>query len=286
MDKDASETKLLSEITHSIFNEIYRRKELSIVFEDDHIIVIDKPNGVLSVPSYPDTPSLAKTVHEYLKPNLKLEQLAVHRLGMDTSGLIVMGKTMENIRTLHEMFRTRKVTRQYTALVCGHVLNDEGLLSMQLMRDYEYPPYMRVSTKEHQAALLGLDPEVVGKKILQAPKTALTHYVVEQREQIDNDPDLPVTRLRLTSISGRTHQLNVHLAAFGFPIVQDRVYGFDGKAAPFGGLDLPQCKLDPAVVEAVFAATADRNMCIHASLIRLRHPQEKTVVEFTSTPPF
>ena len=241
---------------------------------------------MLSVPSYPDTPSLAKTVHEYLKPNLRLEQLAVHRLGMDTSGLIVMGKTMDNIRALHEMFRTRKVTRQYTALVCGHVPTDEGLLSMQLMRDYEHPPYMRVSTDEHQAALLGLDPEVVGKKILQAPKTALTHYVVEQKGQIDNNPDLPVTRLRLTSISGRTHQLNVHLAAFGFPIVQDKVYGFGGKAAPFGGLEVPQHKLDPALVEAVFAATEDRNMCIHASLIRMRHPHEKTEVEFTSSPPF
>merc|ERR1712071_239925 len=106
---------------------------------------------------------------------------------------------------------------------------DSGLINLPLMRDYEFPPFMRVSTEAHQHALLDLDAEQLKlKKILDMPKESLTKYEVISREELNG---LPVTRVALTSMSGRTHQLNVHLAAFGHPIVGDATYGIDGDAA-------------------------------------------------------
>lgn len=216
--------------------------------------------------------------------------MVVHRLGMDTSGLVVFTKTMEALREMNTLFRTRKVTRQYEALVCGHLTDNEGLISLPLMRDYEHPPYMRVSTDDHQRHLLTLDPDIVGRKLLEAPKAATTHYQVLSREYLNDD--LPVTRLTLTSVSGRTHQLNVHCAASGHPIVQDTVYGWQGRAASYGGLrqdELPASaqKCPNEVQAAIAQATAGQNMCVHAKLIRFRHPVKKEeTVEFSSKPPF
>ena len=166
--------------------------------------------------------------------------MVVHRLGMDTSGLVVFARTNAALRQLNTLFRTRKITRKYESLVCGHVTNDSGVIDLPLMRDYEYPPFMRVSTDEHQRALIDLDASEVGKKILESPKASTTEYEVLAREDLDGKA---VTRLALTSISGRTHQLNVHCAAVGHPIVGDAIYGFGGEAAPNGGLaesDLPE----------------------------------------------
>jgi tRNA pseudouridine32 synthase/23S rRNA pseudouridine746 synthase len=215
--------------------------------------------------------------------------MIVHRLGADTSGLIVMAKSMEAVRAMNALFRTRKVTRQYEALLCGHLPQDEGLISLPLMRDYEHPPYMRVSTDEHQRNLLELDPEIVGRKLLEAPKAATTHYQVLARESLNGDDDLPVTRVILTSISGRTHQLNVHCAASGHPIVRDTVYGWQGEAAPYGGLGeatLPADRASADLQEKIAAASKGGKVCVHAKVIRFRHPITKEDVECTSTAPF
>ena len=277
-------------------------QDLTIAYEDDHIVVLDKPSGVLCSSNDAESPSLARTVFERLKQETKsdadivskMDQMVVHRLGMDTSGLVVMAKTMEAVREMNTAFRTRKVTRQYEALVCGHLSskNDEGLISLPLMRDYEHPPFMRVSSENHQRHLLTLDPAIVGRKLLEAPKAATTHYQVLAREYLDGDDeneDLQVTRLVLTSVSGRTHQLNVHCAASGHPIVRDMVYGWQGLAAPYGGLDeasLPVDKASDQVQETIARAARDRNMCVHAKLIRFRHPVTREEIECTSPAPF
>ena len=280
---------LLSEHAH-LHSNFSSTQELKIVHEDEHIIVVDKPSGVLCVPSEEGVPSLAQTVADYCDTPLKVDQMVVHRLGMDTSGLVVFAKTIEAVRGMNVLFRTRKITRQYEALVCGHLSKDQGLINLPLMRDYEHPPYMRISTDEHQAALVDLDPEVVGKKLLAPPKASLTHYQVIEREYLGDE--LPVTRLSLTSISGRTHQLNVHCAAIGHPIVQDTVYGYQGDAAPGGGLDESTLqetapdRVSEDVQRQINEATADKDMCVHSKYIKFRHPVTKEDVEFTSPPPF
>lgn len=260
-----------------------------IVSEDDYLVVVEKPPGVLSVASEEGIPSLAKTVFEAVKNNFSsYDRMVVHRLGTETSGLIVFAKTMDALRGMNSLFRTRRVIRQYEVLVCGHVEQPEGIIDMPLMRDYIHPPYMRVSTDEHQQALLSLDPSIVGKKLLEAPKPSQTHYKVLSHEMLEGTK-LPVTRLTVTSITGRTHQLNVHCAAFGHPIVGDRVYGHGGDAASHGGLELPEAQEGAASIQLqgeIMEASNDGNMCVHAKHMKFPHPITGIPMICTSFPPF
>jgi tRNA pseudouridine32 synthase/23S rRNA pseudouridine746 synthase len=278
-------------LTHAVFL-LLAIKDLTTVFEDDDIIVVDKPSGVLTVAGKEDNPNLAKAVYDIVKTNLPTEDhMVVHRLGMDTSGLIILAKTKRAVRKMNEVFRSRKVERQYEALVAGHVDKDEGLISLPIMRDYEFPPYVRISTDDHQRALLDLDPEVVGKKILEAPKESITKYEVVSREEIDGNP---VTRVTLTSISGRYHQLNVHLAAFGHPIVGDTVYGIEGSAASNGGLrdeELDVLAPNPnracsPLQAAITSVAKDKPACVHAKYLKFRHPISGHTLDFSTDSPF
>jgi len=258
--------------------------DLKIVYEDEHIVCVHKPAGVLCVPSEEGIVTLAQTVFETV-PNQQtsLDRMVVHRLGMDTSGLVLFAKTMDSLREMNTLFRTRKIERRYEALVCGHVATDKGTIDLPLMRDYDKPPFMRVSTDAHQTVLLGLDAAVVGKKLLEAPKASRTIYEVVARETF-LDTDLPVTRLLLTSATGRTHQLNVHMAAIGHPIVGDKVYGWKGDAVPNGGLELSSSQSQSQETtdhSAPGAASTElqeaigkvaTNMCTHAKSLSFHHP--------------
>lgn len=256
------------------------KDDLKVVHEDEHIVVVDKPAGVLCVPGKENNPSLSQAVFEAFGcESGDANKMVVHRLGMDTSGLIVFAKTQEALRGLNTAFRTRKVTRKYEALLCGHVKDDAGEISMPLMRDYLNPPYMRVSTDDHQKALIGLEdelPEDVAKKVLELPKPSITKYEVVGREELDGNA---VTRISLTSVSGRTHQLNVHTAASGHPIAGDKVYGVNGDAAPNGGLDassLGENAASAELQEAVNAAA--KSMCVHAKHLSFKHPVDRKSV--------
>jgi tRNA pseudouridine32 synthase / 23S rRNA pseudouridine746 synthase len=261
------------------------------------MLVVDKPSGVLTVAGKDKSiPCLAKAAFDNVDVSDDLptaDHMVVHRLGMDTSGLIMMAKNRDALRTLNGVFRERKVERRYEALVAGHMERDLGLISLPVMRDYQCPPYVRISTFEHQMALVDLDPDVVGKKILEMPKDSITKYEVMSREYLEGHP---VTRVTLTSISGRYHQLNVHLAAVGHPIVGDAVYGIAGEAVPNGGLNKEEMKfLVPNRNRA--SAKLQRDLadvvakkklmpCIHAKFIRFTHPYTKKIHEFTTESPF
>jgi len=264
------------------------KDDLDVVFEDEHIVVVSKPSGVLTIPGKDESnPSLNKAVFErFGSESNRMDKMVVHRLGMDTSGLVVFARTDAALRGMNALFRSRKVTRNYEAMVCGHVAQDAGEIDLPLMRDYECPPFMRVSTDDHQRALLDLDAAEVGKKMLESPKQSLTKYEVLSREDLDGND---VSRLALTSVSGRTHQLNVHCAAIGHPIVGDAVYGFDGDAASNGGLsdgDLPEDKASAELQQAIAGASAGKPMCVHAKSISFRHPVTKEDLSFESKSSF
>lgn len=264
-------------------------EDIKVAFEDEHILVVDKPSGVLCVPGKGGNPNLAQAVYDSFGADLdRADKMVVHRLGMDTSGLVIFAKNINAVRGMNAIFRTRKIDRTYEALVCGHLEQDAGIISLPLMRDYEFPPFMRVSTDKHQNALVGLDASEVGKKLLQQPKDSLTKYEVVAREELDGQP---VTRVSLTSISGRTHQLNVHLAAFGHPIVGDSTYGVGGDAAPNGGLDAEeQDELAPnssrASAEVQKALASQGKVCVHAKSLKFRHPVTKEEVSVSCDAPF
>merc|ERR1712157_315444 len=269
------------------------KSDLKVVHEDEHIVVVEKPKGVLCVPGKEDNPSLSQAVFDtYGSDNLSMDKMVVHRLGMETSGLVVFARSMGALRLLNTAFRTRKVVRKYEALLCGHVEEDEGEINMPLMRDFANPPYMRVSTDDHQKLLVDLEeegslPPHIAKKILQLPKNSITKFNVLSREELDGNP---VTKVSLTSVSGRTHQLNVHTAAFGHPIVGDKVYGINGEASPHGGLDeetlneIAPNRASSALQEALNAASS--SMCIHANYLSFKHPVTAEELTFESSVPF
>ena len=265
------------------------KEDLKIVFEDEHIVIVDKPAGVLCVPGKEDNPSLSQAVFDaFGSESGRADKMVVHRLGMDTSGLVVFARTNAALSGMNTLFRTRKVIRKYEALVCGTVEADEGVINKPLMRDYEFPPFMRVSTEEHQQALVGLDAAEVGKKMLELPKDSLTKYEVASREELSGNA---VSRLSLTSISGRTHQLNVHCAAFGHPIVGDKVYGIDGEAAANGGLDDASMdensnRATEQLQKDIAADVGDKPMCVHAKSLSFDHPITRETLTFESGAPF
>jgi len=260
------------------------KEDLKVVFEDEHIIVVDKPAGVLSVPTKEVSVSLSQAVFDaYGCESGKMDNMVVHRLGMDTSGLVVFARTKAALSSLNSAFRTRKVTRKYEALVCGSVEGDAGEWDMPLMRDFVNPPYMRVSTDDLQRALIGVEdlPAAISKKILENPKDSITKYEVVAREELDGNA---VTRLSLTSVTGRTHQLNVHCAASGHPIVADTVYGFNGDASAYGGLT--DTGADTELQEKIASAASDKSMCIHAKELNFKHPITGEDLKFESASPF
>jgi len=272
-ERDASSTALSKE-------------DLKVIHEDEHIIVVDKPAGVLCVPNKDGSPSLSQAVFDaYGSESGRADKMVVHRLGMDTSGLIVFARTDKALKGMNTLFRTRKVTRSYEALVCGTIEDSEGSINLPLMRDYEFPPYMRVSTDEHQRALIGLDVEDVGKKLLERPKESLTKYEVVGKEELEGNA---VTRVKLSSVSGRTHQLNVHCAAIGHPIVGDKVYGINGEAAANGGLEegTLSSRASTEAQESIASAIGDKSMCVHANTISFEHPVTGEKLSFESGAPF
>lgn len=262
------------------------KEDLKVIYEDEHIVVVDKPAGVLCVPSQANDPSLSEAVFQaFGNESNRADKMVVHRLGMDTSGLIAFARTDEALRQMNTLFRTRKVSRKYEALVCGTIEDEEGVINLPLMRDYEFPPFMRVSTDDHQKALIGLSADDVGKQLLENPKESLTKYEVVGKEELDGNA---VTRVTLTSISGRTHQLNVHCAALGHPIVGDKTYGINGEAAPKGGLE--ECTsasgASDELQETIAVSASSNQMCVHAKTLSFEHPITREKLSFESASPF
>ena len=155
----------------------------------------------MCVPNSEGHPSLQEAVFEaFGSESGQADRMVVHRLGFDTSGLVVFVKTEEALRGMNTEFRNRMVTRTYEALVCGHMEEQEGTIDMPLMRDYQYPPFIRVSSDEKQRELIGLTVEDVRRRVLEEPKESLTKFHVVDKEQFSGKP---VSRVLLTSISGR-----------------------------------------------------------------------------------
>lgn len=261
------------------------KDDIKVVHSDESIIVVEKPSGVLCVPDKAGNPSLNAAVFDaHGCESGNMDKMVVHRLGMDTSGLVVFAKTESALRFLNAQFRTRKVSRKYEALVCGAIEGNDGEIELPLMRDFENPPYMRVSSDDLQEALIDVDKDDLPsglKKILDMPKDSITKYKVLGKEELGGHP---VTRVELESVSGRTHQLNVHCAAIGHPIVKDMAYGVDGEAAKNGGVDGVEGVSESAQREINAAATG--GMCVHMKELSFKHPVSKQDLTFESKAPF
>ena len=195
-----------------------KHPRIKILFEDDHIIVVNKQAGLLSVATdkmEPDT--LHSRVVDYLKSeNERLWAFIVHRLDRETSGVMIFAKHKWHKEYLQEQFANREVHRIYHALVEGKLEKTSGTIQEWLLED----KFLKVKAvkKNHPRA-----------------KEAITHYNVE-----DNDDYASL--IQLTIETGRRHQIRVGLANLGCPVVGDEAHGAEGN--PIGRIALHATSLE------------------------------------------
>jgi 23S rRNA pseudouridine1911/1915/1917 synthase len=179
--------------------------DLEIPYEDEHLLVVDKPAGLVVHPA--PGHSSGTLVHGLLAHDVEggdepERPGIVHRLDRDTSGLLVVARSPEAHRRLQEMVKAREVTREYLALVVGRPRSQRGLIEAPIGRD------------RHDGQRHSLDTDM--------PRDAVTHFEVEELL-------LRHALLRVTLETGRTHQIRVHLAAIDLPVAGDPVYGRQGE---------------------------------------------------------
>jgi 23S rRNA pseudouridine1911/1915/1917 synthase len=211
--------------------------DLAIVYEDDDLLVIDKPAGMVTHPAHGATSgTLVNAVLAHVAGSLPGDALRpglVHRLDRDTSGLLVVAKRDDALSRLGAAMKGRRIEREYLGIVRGIPQHPRGTIEGPIGRD----PRNRLKFA-----------------IVAEGKPAITHY--EVREAFAKHAEL-VFRLE----TGRTHQIRVHLAAAGYPILNDPIYG--EKEARF---DLS-------------------GQALHAWRLAFRHPRTGERMEFESQPP-
>lgn len=184
---------------------------------DDALLVFDKPAGLLSVPGRgADKQDCLVTRARVKWP----DALIVHRLDMATSGLIVVARGPTSQRALSQAFEARRVSKRYEAVVQGHPVADRGEIDLPLMSDWPRRPRQMVSPQG---------------------RPSLTRWRVLQR--FEDPAGQPCTRLQLEPVTGRSHQLRVHLLSIGHPIVGDLLYGADNLGAQSSRLLLHACSI-------------------------------------------
>jgi tRNA pseudouridine32 synthase / 23S rRNA pseudouridine746 synthase len=170
----------------------------AVMFEDDWLIVVDKPSGLLSVPGrYVETQDSVLRRLQLGRPDIPWR--SVHRLDQDTSGLLIVAKDRATAQYLQQQFQTSNVTKYYEAILAGVVASEQGMIDLPLALDVEHRPYQIVDQQQ-------------GK-----PSQTLYRVIDQSSCQ---------TRIEFQPITGRTHQLRVHAAiGLGAAIVGDRLYG-------------------------------------------------------------
>jgi 23S rRNA pseudouridine1911/1915/1917 synthase len=179
------------------------RARFEIAWQDEHLLVVDKPAGVVVHPARGHrTGTLAQALQGLAAGGEDPDRAGiVHRLDRDTSGLLLVARTVEAYDALRAQIRAREIVREYLALVEGRPPAREGTIEAPLGRDRR--ARMRISTDTDD------------------PKPAVTHFEVERAL-----PQSTLLRVRLQT--GRTHQIRAHLLAIGHPVLGDPEYGRPG----------------------------------------------------------
>lgn len=236
----------ISEETHPLPENI----PLDVVFEDDALLVINKPAGLVV---HPGAGNRTHTlVNALLYHDTSLNQLPragiVHRLDKDTTGLLLVGKTLETYTALVRQMQAREIDRHYIALVQGHIVAGSTLTT-----GYDRHPRQRLK--------MAVLPHGYGKE-------AVTTYHVKQHYT-----NAGATLLNLKLMTGRTHQIRVHMAHINHPIIGDPLYG---------GRPRHPKQLDD---EAKARFLGFKRQALHAEMLSFDHPTQKTRLTFEAPLP-
>lgn len=209
-------------------------EDIDILVEETDFLLIVKPAGLLSVPGrHPQNRDSVITRLQELFPEVAI----VHRLDFDTSGLMVIPRNKLALSHISRQFQQRQVEKTYVAVVQGLVLQDKGSINLPIAADAENRPKYKICAE--------------------TGKASLTEYQVLLRDPVSN-----ITRLALRPVTGRSHQLRLHLQTIGHPILGCGFY-------PLGSS----------------AEGADR-LLLHATRLSFNHPTSGAKVSIESSPPF
>jgi len=215
--------------------------DFEVVFEDDSVIVVSKPSGLIVHPGsgiangtlvnglaaqFPDLREIGDPTRLGL----------VHRLDKGTSGLLIVARTPEALDNLKFQMQERHVHRQYFAIVAGHVESNKGVVDAPLGRDPKNP---------------------LKRAVINSGKYARTHYEIDQKYE----SPFKVSMLNCRLETGRTHQIRVHLAAIGHPVLGDELYG--GRTS----------------------FNIENRLALHAQMLTFLHPKTKNLMNFESPLP-
>ena len=228
----------MNPVKESVPNGSLAHAPLQILHADDSLLVLDKPSGLLSVPGRGEDKQdcLSRRVQ-----SLYPDALVVHRLDMATSGLMLMARGAAMQRALNQQFERREVCKRYVALVDGRLApaptaDGWGLIDLPIAVDWPRRPLRTIDA---------------------GGKSSQTRW-----RSLAFDDSAHCTRVELEPITGRSHQLRVHLLALGHPILGDALY------AP----------------EAVLARSP--RLLLHAAALQLLHPATGTLLSLESQPEF
>lgn len=201
--------------------------DLHILHLDDDLLIVNKPAGLLTVPGKgPEKQDCLINRALKFNPNARV----VHRLDQGTSGIVMFPLNYMCLKLLTKQFEARGIHKHYVAVVAGLIEQDEGEVQLPLICDWPNRPLQKVC--------------------FESGKPAHTRYTVLERNQDNNS-----TRVRLEPVSGRTHQLRVHMLSLGHPMLGDQLYS-------------------PPDIQA----QAPR-LLLHAQHIRLTHPITRAAIE-------
>jgi tRNA pseudouridine32 synthase/23S rRNA pseudouridine746 synthase len=205
---------------------------LSVVYRDHRLLVLDKPSGLLAVPGRgPDLQDCLSARVQSLFPTA----LVVHRLDRDTSGLMLMALDPAAQRELSRQFAERSVEKRYVAIAAGAPREDQGVIELPMRKDFDAPPRHKIDFD-------------AGK-----PATTLWRIVERHSDR---------SRWELRPVTGRSHQLRLHLASIGHPILGDNLYA-------------------PPVVLGMAS-----RLLLHAEQLAIAHPDDGRSLTWTSSCPF
>lgn len=217
--------------------------EIEILYQDEHLLLINKPSGLLSLSG--KNPQNLDSVHYRLVqifPGCTL----VHRLDFGTSGLMVVARNKAINAALCQQFSQRSVTKVYSALLCGHLKQDDGVIDAAIVKDPALFPLMSISA-------------ISGK-----PARSRFRVIERFNQRLKDGRSLPLTRVQLMPETGRTHQLRLHCQHLGHPICGCDLYG---------GREWP-------------GTEQTSRLMLHASELRLVHPISKEHINVCHASPF